>query len=305
MCDKSCPRQPAMLGLLSLRYFPSSPVKPKFAIKQNLLELFQNMNMKGPSSKHTYCYALLKLIRRNSHPSIFIPEVYKPFLSIYSAWLDVQFQLKVKFEHLQLSSITPEATFLLNPTTINNEANPFFLDTSISEDSTTVTATIDNENSTITTMTIDNEDLTTANATIDTESSTIATATINHKDYIAPDIDAAANELSPLPLSLNPISTNKATPVNAKSIWTSYCKENASPIPLRERCRACFGDDPSSHCGYISFDGNFQHKRFSTRPNNPSQDVSSGRELTDQRLFIPTLSADKVPSFQCQSDFIA
>lgn len=300
MCDKSCPRQPAMLGLLSLGYFPSSPVKPKFAIKQNLLELFQNMNMKGPSSKHTYCYALLKLLRRNSSPSIFIPEVYKPFLSIYSAWLDIQFQLEVKFEHL-MSSIPPEATSSLNPTTIDGEANPFSLDTSMSEDSTTVTATIDNENSTIATATINNEDLTIANATIDTESST--TATIDHRDYIAPNIDAAANELSPLPLLLNPTSTststNNATPMNAKSIWTSYCKENAGPIPLRERCRACFGDDPSSHCGYISFDGNFQHKRFSTRPNNPSQDVSSGRELTDQRLFIPTLSADEVPSFQC------
>jgi hypothetical protein len=301
MCDKSCPRQPAMLGLLSLGYFPSSPVKPKFAIKQNLLELFQNMNMKGPSSKHTYCYALLKLLRRNSHPSIFIPEMYKPFLSIYSAWLDVQFQLEVKFEHL-ISSIPSEATSSLNPTTIDGEANPFSLDTSMSEAPTTVTATpIDNENSTIATATIDNEDLTIANTTMDTESSTIATATIDHQDYIAPNIDAVANELSPLPLSLNPtsISTNKATPVNVKSIWTSYCKQNAGPIPLRERCRACFGDDPSSHCGYISFDGNFQHRRFSTRPNNPSQDVNSRRELTDQRLFIPTLSADEVPSFQC------
>lgn len=299
MCDKSCPRQPAMLGLLSLGYFPSSPVKPKFAIKRNLLELFQNMNMKGPSSKHTYCYAVLKLLRRNSHPSIFIPEVYKPFLSIYSAWLDVQFQLEVKFEHL-MSSIPPEATSSLNPMTIDGEANPFSLDTSMSEDSTTATATIDNGNSTIATTTINNEDLTIANdATIDTESST--TATIDHRDYIAPNIDVAANELSSLPQLLNPTSTstNKAIPVNAKSIWTSYCKENAGPIPLRERCRACFGNDPSSHCGYISFDGNFQHKRFSTRPNNPSQDVISGRELRDQRLFIPTLSADEVPSFQC------
>lgn len=89
-----------------------------------------------------------------------------------------------------MCSIRPEATSLLNPTTIDGEANPSSLDISTSKDSTTVPATIDNENSTIASATIDNEDLILATATIDTEGSTIATATIDHEYYIAPNIDA-------------------------------------------------------------------------------------------------------------------
>jgi hypothetical protein len=93
-----------MLGFLSLGYYPSSPVIPKFAIKENVLILFHFMYMHGPSSKHTYCHGLKSLLKYNTDPKITIPDGYKPFLSVYSAWLDVRAQLQVRLEHL-ISSV--------------------------------------------------------------------------------------------------------------------------------------------------------------------------------------------------------
>lgn len=47
-------------------------------------------------------------------------------------------------------------------------------------------------------------------------------------------------------------------------------------------CPQCFGDNPAAEIGFISLDGNFQHKRFPTKKDADDTYL----ELRDQRLFI-------------------
>jgi hypothetical protein len=54
------------------------------------------------------------------------------------------------------------------------------------------------------------------------------------------------------------------------------------PQPLSTLCPQCFGDNPRAEVGFISFDGNFQHKRFPTKKDADNKYL----ELRDQRLFI-------------------
>jgi len=55
-----------------------------------------------------------------------------------------------------------------------------------------------------------------------------------------------------------------------------------TPRPLSMLCPQCFGDNPRAEVGFISFDGNFQHKRFPTKKDADNKYF----ELRDQRLFI-------------------
>ena len=59
--DNSCPLPAGMLGFISKDYYPSSPVKPAFAIHVKVLELYYEMNQLGPSSKEAYGKALTRL----------------------------------------------------------------------------------------------------------------------------------------------------------------------------------------------------------------------------------------------------
>ena len=47
-------------------------------------------------------------------------------------------------------------------------------------------------------------------------------------------------------------------------------------------CPQCFGDNPAAKVGFLSFDGNFQHKCFPTKKNVDNKYL----ELRDQCLFI-------------------
>ena len=55
-----------------------------------------------------------------------------------------------------------------------------------------------------------------------------------------------------------------------------------NPEPLRLLCPQCFGGDPVAELGFISLDGNFQHKRFHTKTGKDDKYL----ELRDKRLFI-------------------
>ena len=58
--------------------------------------------------------------------------------------------------------------------------------------------------------------------------------------------------------------------------------EVLKPLPLSTLCPQCFGDNPRIEFGFISFDGNFQHKRFPTKKDADNKYL----ELRDKRLFI-------------------
>ena len=99
-CDSSCFRSKAMWGFISLGFYPSSPVAPKFAFKEDIITFFHFMHMFGPSSKLTYCHALQQFIKLRTPASVLVPDLYKPFLGVYSAWLRVQSQLHNNLEHI-------------------------------------------------------------------------------------------------------------------------------------------------------------------------------------------------------------
>ena len=54
------------------------------------------------------------------------------------------------------------------------------------------------------------------------------------------------------------------------------------PSPLPSLCPQCFGDNPVAEVGFVSFDGNFQHKCFPTKKDADNKYL----ELWDGRLFI-------------------
>ena len=63
------------------------------------------------------------------------------------------------------------------------------------------------------------------------------------------------------------------------------------PRPLSLLCPRCFGDDPKPEIGFVSVDGNFQHKRF------PTCRIGDDTYLEDQdrRLFISTNYTEVTP----------
>ena len=55
-----------------------------------------------------------------------------------------------------------------------------------------------------------------------------------------------------------------------------------SNLPLRRLCPVCFGGEPRASLAVLSFDGNFQHKRFDRGPSLADSD----RDSFDNRLFV-------------------
>jgi hypothetical protein len=184
-----------------------SPVAPKFAFKEDIITFFHFMHMFGPSSKLTYCHAIQRFVKLKT-PSIIVPDIYKPFLGVYSAWLQVQSQLHNNIERIisTVESLAPPSNDeivsaeIATKVAVNNESQKASLNATISE-------------------------------------------------WMSANVTA----------------------------WNS--------IPLRVRCNGCFGGG-TAQVGYLSFDGNFQHKRLSTRPNSQ---MEYGFQSMDKRMFIETL----------------
>jgi hypothetical protein len=260
-----------MLGFLSLGYYPSSPVIPKFAIKENILILFHFMYMRGPSSKHTYCHGLKSLLKYNTDPKITIPDGYKPFLSVYSAWLEVRALLQVRTEHL-ISSVEKILSAAEISVRDYCDKTPVSIATSMD----------DNIPSPIETSMDDNSD-------------NIPSPTLMMDD---PDDAVILSMPDESRTTILPSESHNtaAADINPRSIWISLDTSHLGPIPLRLLCRGCFGISPAPQTGYICFDGNFQHKRYSTRQKDAIEPYSgpSDRELRDQRVFVPSLTPQQV-----------
>ena len=64
VCEESCPRRPAWLGLMGRGFYPSTPISPKYVFHNYVFDLFHNMYMNGPSAKQVYCQALQSFIQR-------------------------------------------------------------------------------------------------------------------------------------------------------------------------------------------------------------------------------------------------
>jgi hypothetical protein len=84
-----------MIGLVSAGFYPSTPVRPNYALSEDILQLFYDMQMAGSSAKQAFCGAIYALISRKSkvtdNESLPTRETfYKRFLYIYAAWLDVK-----------------------------------------------------------------------------------------------------------------------------------------------------------------------------------------------------------------------
>ena len=92
----------------------------------------------------------------------------------------------------------------------------------------------------------------------------------------------------PPPDNINPLNI-EMPPSSADE--SSY--EALKPLPLSTLCPQCFGDNPRAEIGYISLDGNFQHKRFPTKKGADNKYL----ELRDRRLFIDDGTIPDVVSF--------
>lgn len=63
VCSNDCPFFLGKLGFISKGYYPSSPVRPQFALHEDVLVLFYKMQMSGPCSKYSYCLAIQSLVQ--------------------------------------------------------------------------------------------------------------------------------------------------------------------------------------------------------------------------------------------------
>lgn len=74
--------------------------------------------------------------------------------------------------------------------------------------------------------------------------------------------------------------------VDLSTLWSNaendVYESLQSHVPLSLLCPQCFGDNPKPELAFISFDGNFQQKRFPTS----GTDDDTYLELRDKRLFI-------------------
>ena len=66
-----------------------------------------------------------------------------------------------------------------------------------------------------------------------------------------------------------------------------------SSTSLSTLCPQCFGDNPAAEVDFLSFDENFQHKRFPIKKNVDNKYL----ELRDQRLFIDDGTISDAVSF--------
>ena len=66
ICEKDCPLRKGMLDFFSKGYYPSSPVKPRFAFHMDVLFFFHEMYMTGQSSKQVFAYAVRSLVQSKS-----------------------------------------------------------------------------------------------------------------------------------------------------------------------------------------------------------------------------------------------
>lgn len=77
ICKKDCPLRKGMLDFVSKGYFPSSPVKPRFAFQVDVLSFFHRMYMKGPSSKQIYAHAIRSQVQAKS-TTLVSPQTLAP-----------------------------------------------------------------------------------------------------------------------------------------------------------------------------------------------------------------------------------
>jgi len=70
VCNKDCPLHAGFLGLISKGYYPSSPVQPRFVFHQDVIILFHEMYMRGPSSKLVYTSVLRACIQRKTNDQV-------------------------------------------------------------------------------------------------------------------------------------------------------------------------------------------------------------------------------------------
>jgi hypothetical protein len=182
-----------MTGIMREGYYPATPVQPTFALHENIFRFFYSMQMRGATSKETYCHALYEMVYNKSESALRseLPKpdtFYKRFLTTYSIWQDIQAILKTKTENLLSLTIAHNIT----------------------------------------------------------------------ETHTASDLIQQSWSLM-----------GESTEVLQK------------PLPLRQLCSGCFGDDPTPELAMICFDGNFQQKRLQGRGRN-----NFVREFRDRRLFI-------------------
>ena len=73
ICSNDCPLRNGMLGFISKGYYPSSPLRPRFAIHNDILFLFNEMYMRGPSSKHVYAMSIRSLVQSKTEEQVIFP----------------------------------------------------------------------------------------------------------------------------------------------------------------------------------------------------------------------------------------
>ena len=73
ICHNECPLRNGMLDFINKGYYPSSPVRPRFAFHNDILQLFHEMYMRGPSSKQVYAKAIRVLIQSKSSVVLVTP----------------------------------------------------------------------------------------------------------------------------------------------------------------------------------------------------------------------------------------
>jgi hypothetical protein len=66
ICENGCPLRNGMLDFISKGYYPSSPVRPRFAFHVDIIFLFHQMYMNGSSSKQVYANAVRNLVQSKS-----------------------------------------------------------------------------------------------------------------------------------------------------------------------------------------------------------------------------------------------
>ena len=88
--------------------------------------------------------------------------------------------------------------------------------------------------------------------------------------------DMQDSDATTTPISLDTAETQRS------SVEANPYDVLQSPPPLATLCPQCFGDNPAPEVGFISFDGNFQQKRFPTKKDADNKYL----ELRDRRLFI-------------------
>lgn len=99
--------------------------------------------------------------------------------------------------------------------------------------------------------------------------------------------DMQDSDVTMTPISLDTAETQRS------SVEANTYDVLQSPPSLATLCPQCFGDNPAPGVGFISFDGNFQQKRFPTKKDADNKYL----ELRDRRLFIDDGTISDAVSF--------